>query len=276
MLLTARPIYALKTNLFTRQRLRQAGITRLQAEAFTFMDDLRDVAYDWHDHAYHQLLYSFSGTVRLETKSNLWLLPPYRAAWIPARVRHRTIIRRAMAGSVYFDRKKFSFPGLDGIRVFSVTPLLPEMITYSLRWPNRKRERNVFAASFYRTLALYCRELGRDELSYYLPRGKSKVVQEAVAFTLDRLESVAMPEVAREVGASERSLRRHFQAETGLNWSDFLLRARLLHAIEYLAQQRKNVTETAYACGFSSLSAFSKAFANFTGQNPGEFRKRMR
>ncbi len=257
----------------TQQRLYLAGLHRPRVDAFAFPDDLHDIIYDWHQHSYHQLLYSFSGMTELETKTKLWLLPPQRAAWIPAGTRHRTTLKRVSAGSIYFKPSRYSFPGLDQISVFTATSLLREMISFSMRWRNPLRSRDTLAESFFQTVAFYCQELAQSELPYSLPRGESKGVRAAIEYTITHLEAVTMAEVARGAGLSVRTLRRHFLAETGLNWRHFLNRARLLRAMELLTDGKANVTETALACGFMNLSAFSKAFASFTGQNPGAFRQ---
>jgi AraC-like DNA-binding protein len=256
----------------TRTRLRRAGLLRAHAPAFAFPDDQRDITYDSHQHAFHQLLYSFSGITKLETRDHVWLLPPQRAAWIPAGLRHRTTLSRVRAGSIYFDPRRFRFPGLREISVFTATPLLREMITHGMRWTNRPRRGDPLAENFFRTVALYCRELAQDKLPYRLPRGESPGVRAAIDFILENLEDATFARAAQKAGHSVRSLRRYFLAETGITWRQFLTRARLLRAMEILAGRKRNVTETAYACGFTNLSAFSKAFAQFTGEKPNAYR----
>ncbi len=129
------------------------GLQRPRTTAFAFADDLHDVVYDFHRHPYHQLLYSFSGVARLETRDSLWLLPPQRAAWIPAGVRHRTTLRHVEAASVYF--KPAQFPGLKQIAIFTATPLLREMIAFSQRWKNQPRRGDKLAESAFQTMSLY-------------------------------------------------------------------------------------------------------------------------
>jgi len=257
----------------TQERLREVGLREPQAEAFAFADELHDITYEWHTHACHQLLYSFSGLTKLETPSRLWLLPPQRAAWIPAGLRHRTTLHRVTSGSIYFLAARFAFTGLDQIAVFTATPLLREMIAFGMRWKNQPRGPEPLADHFFQTVAFYCGELARTELPYSLPQGSSKGVRAAIAHTVAHLEAVTLPEVCHAAAASPRSLRRHFLVETGLTWRQFLTRARLLRALELLTEGQTNVTETAYACGFSNLSAFSEAFQTFTGENPAAFRR---
>jgi AraC-like DNA-binding protein len=257
----------------TRARLRQIGLDRPRVTAFGFADDLHNVAYDWHSHAYHQLLYSFSGIARLETKSQLWILPPQRAAWIPARTRHRTTLHHVTAGSIYLAPTKYHAVGLDQISIFTATPLLREMISYGMRWTNRPRRRDPLAESFFHTVELYCRELSREELPYSLPQGQSSAVRAAIDYTLAHLDDLTLAKAARAAAQSQRTLRRHFRAETGLTWRNYLTRARLLRAMELLSAGKHNVTESALRSGFTNLSAFSKSFRQFTHQSPAAFRR---
>jgi AraC-like DNA-binding protein len=257
----------------TLKLLRLKGVHKPKADAFAFSDSYPNRVYYEHSHQYHQLIYSFSGIIRLETKNGFWLLPPQRAAWIPAGVRHRTEWRHASLGTVNFRADKFDFRGMTDIEVFSATPLLRELVLYAMRWPNLPRTGDLFAASFFQSVAHYCRELAKTELPFRLPQGKSKKIRAAIEFTVANLENIRFDEVATAAGCSKRSLTRHFHAETGLVWRDFLTRVRLLHAVELLSEGKFNVTEAAFACGFTNLSAFSKAFQGFVGKNPAKFRQ---
>ncbi|SDU00405.1 transcriptional regulator, AraC family [Verrucomicrobium sp. GAS474] len=267
----------------TARELRRLGLVQAQAPAFSFADgtgkEPRTLAYGWHRHANHQLLYAFHGTVRLETAEEVWLLPPHRAAWIPAGARHRTILAGVSLGNVYFDPKRY--PSLGGersrIRVFAAPPLLREMIGYSLRWTNKPRraEERRYAADFFATLAQLCRTLcAEPRLPYSLPRIGPDRLRAAAEQALSTPGAAALADVARAAALSERTFRRRFHEAAGMTWREYALRARLLLAMEKLAGGKENVTETALAVGFNSLSAFGKAFAGFTGETPNAFRLR--
>lgn len=87
----------------TRRLLDAKGIDSSPYTAFAYLDHDRDIRYDWHAHNRHQLMYAFSGTLRLEADHGIFLLPPQRAAWIPAGVSHRTTLHNVLSGSVFFD-----------------------------------------------------------------------------------------------------------------------------------------------------------------------------
>ena len=79
-------------------------------------------------------------------------------------------------------------------------------------------------------------------------------------------------QIAAAVGVSERTLRRRFVAVTGMTWSQYLLASRVLQGIALLVEQDRPVTQIAFAVGFDSTSAFTRAFRRFTGETPTRYR----
>ncbi len=71
----------------------------------------------------------------------------------------------------------------------------------------------------------------------------------------------SLVQCAREVGCSEAYLSRTFSQYTGMTMSRYLRNLRLERAAELLRSGKYNVTEAAMEVGYSSLSHFSKAFA---------------
>src|ERR687887_979068 len=61
------------------------------------------VAFDWHEHPVHQLAWADTGVLTVATAEGTWVLPPNRALWIPAGVRHALgSTGRALARNTYF------------------------------------------------------------------------------------------------------------------------------------------------------------------------------
>jgi len=80
-----------------------------------------------------------------------------------------------------------------------------------------------------------------------------------------------LSEISREVGCSQFHLSRIFSEVTGTTMTRYLRRLRLDRAAELLCSGRHNVTETAMLVGYSSLSHFSRAFAEQFGHCPCVF-----
>ena len=87
-------------------------------------------------------------------------------------------------------------------------------------------------------------------------------------------EKMSLSEVARAVNTSSYYFCRTFKKVTGLNFTEYLSRARVGKAKTLLINPNLRVTEIAYAIGFQSLPHFNKMFKTFTGMSPTAFRKR--
>jgi AraC-like DNA-binding protein len=111
-----------------------------------------------------------------------------------------------------------------------------------------------------------------------LAQDRVERVKRALARDLENPPSLT--DLGREVGCSPFYLSRVFSEQTGLTISRYLRNLRLERASELLRTGECNVTEAAMAVGYSSLSHFSKAFAEMYGACPCVFplkrRKRQR
>jgi AraC-like DNA-binding protein/mannose-6-phosphate isomerase-like protein (cupin superfamily) len=257
----------------TAARLRELGIENSRGPAFAYAEDLRDVAYDFHVHRRHQLLYATRGAARLETKDALFLLPPQRAAWIPAGVRHATRANGAEIVSLYFDRRLA--PALREVRVFDVPVLLREMIVYSRRWPQSPKGHGPAAVTYFRALLGVATELMQHRPAYELPRPGSEMTARAVDWLLAHVATADLAGAARHARTSPRTLRRRLESELGLHFRALLTQARIQRAIELLARSSRSVLEVAVEVGFQSQSAFTQAFRRSTGQTPRGFRRAL-
>ncbi|MEM9490414.1 MAG: AraC family transcriptional regulator ligand-binding domain-containing protein [Myxococcota bacterium] len=81
----------------------------------------------------------------------------------------------------------------------------------------------------------------------------------------------SLASVAKQMGMSERSLRRYLSAED-TKFSQLLAEVRFERARSLLRTPRTTMSEIAYLLGFSNVSAFSRAFKKWCGSAPGEFR----
>jgi AraC-like DNA-binding protein len=81
-----------------------------------------------------------------------------------------------------------------------------------------------------------------------------------------------MYHAARELGMSERSLRRQLAAD-GTSYRDLVRSALEASAGHMLDDPRRTVKETAAALGFAEVAAFNRAFKRWTGMTPGEYRR---
>ena len=87
------------------------------------------------------------------------------------------------------------------------------------------------------------------------------------------LNEISVPELAAEMGISDRHLRRVIQEEFGVSPNKLLETQRLLTAKMLLTDTTMPVTEVAYASGFASLRRFNDAFKTNYRLNPSQFRR---
>lgn len=227
----------------------------------------------WHFHDMHQLFCTFEGAIELEAADGRHLISQQLAAWIPAEVAHLAHLHRTPSVSIFFTREMIAAP-TDRIRSLIVTPLMREMMRETARWPLHGPETPVRRA-FYSALAALCEEwIETQETGLFLPACDDPRLKRALDYTAQHADA-KLADVCAAAGMSERSLRRHFRAETGLTWEAYRQRSRLLQAISLLGETEEPITEVAARCGFESPSAFAKAFRMAMGESPSDYRTRV-
>lgn len=104
-----------------------------------------------------------------------------------------------------------------------------------------------------------------------LPNAQADVdhIRRVVSENLPDIPSV--PEIAKTMNTSERSLRR-ICAKNGTTVRDIVLDVRLATACNHLRNSRMTVDEISYLVGYGSPPSFFHAFRNWAGVTPTEFR----
>jgi len=101
-----------------------------------------------------------------------------------------------------------------------------------------------------------------------------RLVRKGMAYIHEHYaESVTREDVARHVSVSEDYLTRCFRQELGVTPMAYLNRYRVKQARALLAAGEKNVTEVAFAVGFSDSNYFSRVFRQEVGMSPSAYRR---
>jgi AraC-like DNA-binding protein len=92
-----------------------------------------------------------------------------------------------------------------------------------------------------------------------------------------RLEGgrVGMADIAHELHVSEATLRRRLLEESTTH-KELLDAVRREHALSHVGEGRASLSEIGFRLGFSSPSAFARAFRRWAGVSPVEYRARLR
>lgn len=122
----------------------------------------------------------------------------------------------------------------------------------------------------YKLLALLLAKNGENENRLKTP--SAECVDRAISYIKTHFsEDIGIKDVARAAGLQNNYFSALFRKHTGSPPVEYLLRYRIFQAERMLAQGLF-VTETAFACGFNSLSHFSYQFKKLTGVSPREYR----
>jgi AraC-like DNA-binding protein len=79
-------------------------------------------------------------------------------------------------------------------------------------------------------------------------------------------------DMAAAAATSRSGLQRKLRQAMGITPQDLLKEARIKHACQLLRQTDKNISEVAYACGFSDPQYFSRSFKQSMGVSPSDYR----
>ncbi|NIG17238.1 AraC family transcriptional regulator [Pantoea sp. Al-1710] len=225
-------------------------------------------AESWHHHDCAQLIHTLSGVVKVETRQGSWIVPPSRGVWLPAGTGHALQIVGAVAARTLFvdPLARADLPA--SCQVVQISPLLRELIVSALALPDQY-------ASGSRAERIY--ELILDEIRVMdvLPFGLPWPESERMRALCQQIhqqpgESWTLARAASELCVAERTLARHFNRETGLQFSDWVRRARLSVALARLAQG-ETVLTVALELGYDSPSAFSAMFRRVLGVTPANY-----
>lgn len=90
---------------------------------------------------------------------------------------------------------------------------------------------------------------------------------------LNYFNPIKLETTASEISVSSFHLSRVFKASTGVGFLEYLNRTRIEQSKELLQKKDLRIAEIAYMVGFQSLAPFNKAFRQYVGMIPKEFRK---
>src|SRR4051812_3531021 len=224
-----------------------------------------------HSHDWGQLIYASSGIMRVLAADRLWIVPPARALWAPAGLRHEIRARGDFA-----MRTVYLAPGTmgalpDECRAIHVGPLLRELLLHvvSIQLLDDSDPRHrAWAAVLIDRLAV------SETLPLSLPLPTDpRAARAAEEIQASLSEPTELSALAARSGAGLRTLQRLFLAETGLRMTEWRQRLRLIHAAGLLGAG-DSVTEAGLAVGYGSTSAFIAAFRRQFGRTPSRMRGR--
>jgi AraC-like DNA-binding protein len=248
-----------------KQRRGPDGTVLVRTYPVTFPTGFKNSA---HRHEWDQLTYAAHGVITVHTSRGIWVVPPHRAVWVPKGVEHT----EEMSGPVA-ARSLFFAPGLSKslpreCSTVNVPPLLRELILHATmlgaldtKIPAQARLIGVILDQL--------DELRTVPLQLPAPRDP-RAVKTAMLLQGNPSIPESLADIARQVGASKRTIERLFQSETGMPFSQWRQRLRLIHSLRLLAEGQP-VTAVALEAGYGSTSAFIAMFKKMIGTTPSRY-----
>ncbi len=223
---------------------------------------------DEHAHPWGQLVYAVSGVMRVTAGETLWFVPSTRAIWLPPHRPHRIVMQGQTAMRTLYLSPEIA-EGLPSAAVaLEVARLLRELVLHVLArgMLRGQGDEGRMAAVLVDRIAA----ARPQDLALPLPADR-RALALAERLRDDPADRRALATLAREAGASLRTLQRLFPEQTGLSLDAWRQKARLVQAAAALAAGAA-VTVAALDCGYDSPSAFITAFKRQFGVTPGRWR----
>ncbi|WGS53716.1 helix-turn-helix transcriptional regulator [Paraburkholderia sp. D15] len=220
-----------------------------------------------HSHARGQLMGALSGLVSVGLDKQQWVVPAIHAIWIPPHYTHSVRSYGPFSGwSVFITEARCAQLPREP-RAIKTTPLLREAVRRAASWPGKELD-----ATQARIAEVIVDELAASkEESLDLPRpDDARLIRITDALVGDLSDNRRLEEWAVWAGLAPRTLSRRFVAETGMTFAQWRQQARLLRALELVADGVP-VTTIALELGYDNVSAFIDMFRRALGTTPGRY-----
>ncbi|ABO57765.1 MULTISPECIES: AraC family transcriptional regulator [Burkholderia] len=220
-----------------------------------------------HAHARGQLVGTLSGLVSIGLDDQQWVVPAIHAVWIPPHFRHSLHSFGPIAGWSAFiaPARCASLPAAP--RAIRTTPLLREAVQRAASWDGAALD-----AAQTRIADVILDEIAAapaESLGLIRPQ-EPRLARITDALAANLADNRRLEEWAEWAGIGARTMSRRFVAETGLTFAQWRQQARLLRALEKIADGAP-VTTIALDLGYDNVSAFIDMFRRATGTTPGKY-----
>lgn len=201
------------------------------------------------------------------TDEGMWVVPPNRAVWIPAKTDHSIVMWGAVTmKTLYLKQGTVKKLGKQ-CRVLNVSSLMKELLLEACRIGSLYRK-----PAQGRLIGIILEQLEEaPAVPLWVPMpADTRAVKIAAILRSDPADRRPLSALCRECGASKRTIERLFREETGITFGRWRQQMSLVHAIRLLAEGNK-VTSVALEAGYNSPSAFIAMFKKALGMTPAQY-----
>ncbi|GEN28613.1 transcriptional regulator [Halovibrio variabilis] len=225
-----------------------------------------------HSHDVLQILYASSGSMLVRTNGLACIVNPGRAALIPPGVEHQVHMNsQADMATLYVSGLKQAMC-LDEASSVTVSPIIKQLLLTAIA---RSASPSFSPVRSVHLLGLLFEEIYNGDswapsISFPQDQRASRVCEKVLA---DPAEGNTLESLARQAGASSRTISRIFRRELGLSFLEWRQQVQIIIAINAL-DLGQPVSKIAFELGYSSISAFSSAFRKQVGCPPSAYARK--
>ncbi|MED5525675.1 MAG: helix-turn-helix transcriptional regulator [Pseudomonadota bacterium] len=223
-----------------------------------------------HSHLQGQLTLVLGGTANIHNDQGWWLATAGSAVWVPPGVRHcASYQEQAEIINLLLDVEAGDKAPGDCCLVM-VSALLRELAREASRL-----EKNDDAQGPIRALVLRQLQGHAVQTELYVPQGEDKRLRAVTGWLRSHPGSTdELAALAERAFTSPRTLARLFEKETGMSFSRWRERLRIVVAIDRLVSGQSIIT-IALDLGYQSASAFTAVFTRVMGMPPRKYLARL-
>jgi AraC-like DNA-binding protein/mannose-6-phosphate isomerase-like protein (cupin superfamily) len=221
-----------------------------------------------HHTGWDQLVYATEGVMTIDTAHGSWVVPCQRAVWVPSDTPHSVTMNGSTFIQTIYLRASMAKSLPRSCCVVNVSPLLRELIVHIMSLGLLREKPAAHARLIGVLLDQLCISTS-EPLQLRMPTdARARRVAEALRERDG--PDLELSDVARQAGASKRTLERLFLSQTGLTLGRWRQQARLLRALPLLAAG-ESVTSVALEVGYENTGAFITMFKRSLGTTPARY-----
>ncbi|WP_447765476.1 AraC family transcriptional regulator [Sphingopyxis panaciterrae] len=222
-----------------------------------------------HSHDHVQILYASAGVMSVRTPATSFVIPPQRAVWLPAGMKHEVACRGPVSLRTLYlpvgrgeERRE--------CRVFEVSHLVKslilEVVDFPLLYDIDGREGRI--------IELLLAEIALMPNAPYQVSMPSdpRLLRVCNAILAEPSDPRDIDEWADLAAMGRRTFTRTFKNETGMGLAVWRQQVRLMEALSLLAAGA-SITQVTYEVGYDSPSGFAAMFRRAFGVPPSQYLK---
>lgn len=225
-----------------------------------------------HAHEWHVVGLPVSRPITIFTNDRLLTVPKATAVWMPAGVQHRATCQEvgevrsvAVPPSIYWQAPKAPC-------LLKTTSFMRELIGHMASL-DLAEVSSAYGDRLAGVLSVHTKEAGLPQVSMRMPADR-RLRGIAEVLMADPFDDRTLHDWATVVGASYRTLARHFVLETGMTFQHWRQTLLVAEAVKRLADAQP-ISVIAAELGYSSAAGFTTMFKRVMSISPSDYCRRL-